>query len=75
MPFLHRNLANQFLTEDHIHQTLKIAHCTVRSRFALVLAVDRSEQEYYLCLKTQLATMTVQQFARVLAQALSFQVR
>jgi hypothetical protein len=75
LPFLHRHSTNQPLTEGRMHQILKTAHCTVRYRFALVLAVDRTEQEYFICLKTQLATMTVQQCTAALTQALSFRLR
>jgi tryptophan 2,3-dioxygenase len=39
-----------------------------------MLAVDRTAQEYFLCLQTQLATMTVQQFTAALTHALSFRV-
>ena len=75
MPFLHRHPVNQPLTEDSMRQILKTAHCTLRYRFALVLAIDRTEQEYYVCLKTELATMTVQHFTAALTHALSFLVR
>jgi hypothetical protein len=74
MPFFHSHLANQPLTEDRMHQILKTNHCTVLYRFALVLAVDSTEQAYFLCLNTQLATMTVQHFTTALTQALFFRV-
>ena len=78
MPFLHRHIANwinQPLTEDRVREILKAAHSTLRYRFEHVMAVDRTKQEYYICPKTQLATMTVQQFRAALTEALSFRVR
>jgi hypothetical protein len=54
--------------------TMPIKRITGRYRFALVLAVDRIAQEYFLCLQTQLATMTIQQFTAALTHALSFRV-
>ena len=74
MPFLHRNAAAMPLTEDRMQQILTSAHCRVRYRFDFVLAVDRCEQEYYICLQPHLVTMTVQQFAEALATGLSFRV-
>jgi hypothetical protein len=74
MPFLHRNAANKPLTGDRMQKILNSAHCRVRYRFDFVLAVDQSEQEYYVCLQSQLGTMTVQQFAKAPAYALPIRV-
>ena len=74
MPFLHRNAAAKPLTENRMQKILTSASCHVRYRFDFVLAVDQSEQEYYVCLRSHLATMTVQQFAEALATALSIRV-
>ena len=74
MTFLHRNAAKKPLTEDCMQKILTSVQCRVRYRFDFVLAVDRSEQEYYVCLRSQLASMTVQQFAEALATTLSIRV-
>lgn len=75
LPFLTRFSAIVPLTEDRLHQILKKARCTPRCRFGLLLAVEATGQEYFVCRQAQLATMTVQQFSEALALALSFRLR
>src|ERR1700730_14935956 len=75
LPFRHRLQATDPLTEERMHHILRSAHCSIRYRFGVVLAVDRSGQHYYLCHQAQLATMTVQQFKEALVLALPFRLR
>lgn len=74
LPFLHRSRTTMPLTQERMHQVLKAVHCKVSYRFELVLAVDATGQEYFVCREVQLVTMTAQQFREALALALSFRV-
>src|SRR5690242_339179 len=75
LPFLHRLQTTAPLTEDHARRILRAANCTMSYRCGAVLAVDDSDQHYYVCRQAQIATMTVQQFAEAVKLALSFRLR
>lgn len=74
LPFFHRSRTTAPLTQERMHQLLKAVHCRVSCRFELMLVVDATGQEYFVCRQSQLVTMTIQQFREALALALSFLV-
>ena len=49
LPFSHRSRTTAPLTQERMHQILKAVHCKVSYRFGLMLAVDATGQEYFVC--------------------------